>query len=463
MKTNEHLHFGHSERPVITIVGAGSLNWGRRIVVDILRNPDLNTCAIRLVDVDPDRLNLVLEWCEIARVVLGLEGVSITAHTDLRAGLAGATACLTAISVGGDRLWRYDVMHPQLDGVFQAVGDTTGPGGAVRALRHAPALRKIAQTLADVGAPNAVLIQLTNPLNALTASIDNVPGIRVIGFCHGFIDTEYLFASALGLIDTDQSQMMDWRASAPLIRTELAGNNHFVFIDKLQIGERIYNQSDIGELVPQICDVPFREAVWSRFGALVGNYARHPAEFLSGFLNSRSGFGALWGIPAMADEINPIHGERHDKSRACLEREIADAKQRLDAAQKWDLRHSQEPLAELIAAFHTGAEFRTHLNLRNSGAIAGVPDDAHMEMSCRIVGGTIHRPSVTFSDRLTAELCRVARCQLHLAQCCISFDDELLIEALKEDALMVLDSVAVRRMMNEMVAFQHEWIFSNGS
>ncbi len=463
MQSNESLQITNFARPVITIVGAGSLNWGRRIVVDILRNPDLKVCDIRLVDVDLDRLKLVVEWCEIARVVLGLDGVSITAHTDLRAGLAGATVCLTAISVGGDRLWRYDVMHPQLDGVFQAVGDTTGPGGAVRALRHAPALRKIAQTLAEVGSPDAVLIQLTNPLNALTASIDNTPGIRVIGFCHGYIDTEYIFASALGLIDTDQSQMMDWRSSAPLIRTELAGNNHFVFVDKLQIGEHLYNQSNIGELVPQIFDVPFREVVWSRFGALVGNYARHPVEFLSGFLNSRSGFGKLWGIPSMADEINPIHGERHDKSREALEHELASAKQSLDAAQQWDLRHSQEPLSELIAAFHTGEEFRTHLNVRNSGAIAGVPDDAHMEMYCKIVGGTIQRPTVTFSDSLTAELCRVARCQLLLAQCCTEFDDKLLFESLKDDALMLSNSVDIRKMMNEMVAFQHEWIFSKVS
>ncbi len=30
-----------SAAPVLTIVGAGSLNWGRHIVVDMMLNPDL--------------------------------------------------------------------------------------------------------------------------------------------------------------------------------------------------------------------------------------------------------------------------------------------------------------------------------------------------------------------------------------------------------------------------------------
>jgi alpha-galactosidase len=156
-------------------------------------NPDqIAGAEIRLVDLNEERLAMVLEWCEFARRRLGYEH-KISAHMDLKEGLRGATACLTAISVGGDRLWRYDSTHPQLDGIFQAVGDTTGPGGAIRALRHAPAMRGIAETLAEVGAPNALLLQLTNPLNALTACLDHIPGIRVYGFCHPHAESQNPF------------------------------------------------------------------------------------------------------------------------------------------------------------------------------------------------------------------------------------------------------------------------------
>jgi len=313
-------------RPVIAIVGAGSLNWGRSIVVDLMSHPDLTNAEIRLIDVLEDRLALVHEWCEFARRRMG-GTQTLSAHTDLREGLAGATACLSAISVGGDRLWRYDATHTQLDGIFQPVGDSTGPGGAIRALRHAPAIRKIGLTLAEVGRPGVLLLQLTNPLNALTACLDTIPGIRVVGFCHGYEDTGRIIAQALfsGTCAPNLFLGQAWRKELPAVRVELAGNNHFVFADKIQIGDRIYPQSEIHELTPHIFDAPFREAVWSRFGAYVGNYPRHPIEFLPGFVTPRSRHGMAWGVEPVAGEINPLNGERHDNSRVWLESALAAA------------------------------------------------------------------------------------------------------------------------------------------
>jgi alpha-galactosidase/6-phospho-beta-glucosidase family protein len=42
--------------PVLTIVGAGSINWGRHIVVDMMLNPDLAGAEIRLMDLNEHRL-----------------------------------------------------------------------------------------------------------------------------------------------------------------------------------------------------------------------------------------------------------------------------------------------------------------------------------------------------------------------------------------------------------------------
>lgn len=447
-----------SAAPVLTIVGAGSLNWGRHIAVDMMLHPDLAGAEIRLVDLNEQRLAMVNEWCEFARRRLGC-GHRISAHTDLKEGLRGATACLTAISVGGDRLWRYDSTHPQLDGIFQAVGDTTGPGGAIRALRHAPVMRSIAQTLAEVGAPDALLLQLTNPLNALTACIDRIPGIRVYGFCHGYHDTEHIIAQALGLIPPHTAHDSVWRQNSPLVRVELAGNNHFVFADKLQIGDRIYAQSEIRELTPQIFDGPFREAVWSRYGVYVGNNVRHPIEFLPGFNDRKNEFGRLWGVAPVAEEIDPLHGERHDDSQTLLEAALGEARRDFSATESWNLQHSREPIAEILAAFQTGKRLDVHLNLRNEGAIQGLADDLHLEMYCRIENGEVIRPSVRLPDGITAEIARVGQSQLLLARCCARFDEDLLIESMDLDALMPTDGAVARRLMREMIDFQRDLIF----
>ena len=445
--------------PVIAVVGAGSLVWGRRIVVDLLRNPDLDGAEIRLIDIDADRISLVLEWCRIAADRIG-GSCQLSAHTELEEGLRGATACLTAISVGGDRLWRYDYLHPHLDGIFQPVGDTIGPGGTIRALRHAPALRTVAQTLADVGAPGALLLQLTNPLNALTACLDAIPGIRVFGFCHGYYDTEFTFAKSLGLIPGDTDPESHWREDGPTVRIELAGNNHFVFTDRLQVNDTTYEQSDLHTLTPEIFDGPFREAVWSRYGVLVGNNPRHPIEFLPGFMQRKSDFGRLWGVPPVTAACDPLAPERHDDSRRLIERDIQTARRNADAPLVLSLEHSHEPLAEILAAMHTGNRFDTHLNLRNRGAIRGVSDDLHLEMYCRIENGVVHRPTVSFPEAITAEIERVGQSQMRVARCCESYDENLLVEAMQSDALMMhLDEPSIRRLMREMVDFQREWIF----
>ena len=441
-------------KPVLAVVGAGSIVWGRSMVVDIFCNEDLKDAEIRLIDVNAERLALILEWIEFARVRMG-GNHRVTAHVDLTEGLRGVTGCMTAISVGGDRLWRYDAMHPQLDGIFQSVGDTVGPGGAVRALRHAPALRRIAQELARVGQPGAVLIQLTNPLNALTGCLGDIPGLRVFGFCHGYHDTQQVIAKALGLRPED-APVND---SSNPVRVELAGNNHFVFVDKMQIGDRSYAQADIASLVPQIFESTFKEVIWRRYGVLVGNESRHPIEFLPGFLTRRWGFGKAWGVEPIAGEIDPMRDERQGARVESLKHDLEAARADASAAASWPLSHSREPVAEILAAFHTGARLKVHLNLPNEGAIQGVSPGHHVELCCRIEKGEVHRPGVVFPEGITREIERIGRSQSLLAQCCRKFDEELLVEALSLDALMPKDPHRIRSLMREMIDFQRPYIF----
>lgn len=445
-------------KPVIAIVGAGSLVWGRRIAVDLMLNPDLAEAELRLIDIHPERLAMVQEWLELARSRAGWKH-PISTHTDLADGLRGVDFCIVAIAVGSDRLWRYDATHPQLDGIFQPVGDTIGPGGAMRALRHAPAIRRIAETLAEVGTPGALFLNVTNPLNALTACIDDIPGIRVIGFCHGYCDTEFLIARSLKLLPPQIAQTSPWREACPPIQIELAGNNHFVFADKLHIGCDSYDQERFSELVPEIFDCPFREAVFWRYGAYVGNYPRHPAEFLPGFINLETQWGRNWGFEPVAQEINPLNGDRLDTRYAALLHEIETARRNPSSIESWDLHHTDEPLDRILAAFHTGKPLDMTLNLRNQGGIEGVANDCHVEMFCHIENGEIQRPRVRFPEKVVTEINRVGREQLLLAQCCKEYNEDLLVESLLLDALVPKDPSLIRRLVREMVDFQKDLIF----
>lgn len=244
----------------------------------------------------------------------------------------------------------------------------------------------------------------------------------------------------------------------PNVRVELAGNNHFVFADKIQIGDRVYHQDEIQELTPKIFDGPFREAVWSRYGAYVGNYARHPIEFLPGFINERSRFGLEWGVEPTPQEINLLYGVRHDNNRAFLESSLTAARKDFAATANWSIEHSLEPLDYIVAAFHTGNRLDMHLNVRNQGGIQGVSDDLHLEMYCRIEEGQVIRPKVQLPEAVLREVERVGQCQLKLAACCDQYDEELLVEAIQNDALAHPDKEINRRILREMLEFEKEWI-----
>jgi hypothetical protein len=83
-------------------------------------------------------------------------------------------------------------------------------------------------------------------------------------------------------------------------------------------------------------------------------------------------------------------------------------------------------------------------------------------MYCRIENEEVVRPSVSFPDGITGEIARVGQSQLLLADCCDRYDEDVLIESMKLDALMPKNEAVIRRLMREMVDFQRDLIFPAG-
>ncbi|MBC7238159.1 MAG: alpha-glucosidase/alpha-galactosidase, partial [Chloroflexi bacterium] len=75
--------------PKITLIGAGSHVFARRLITDILTWPSLNTSTIALMDIDETKLELM---AALARKMVKQAGVGakIEATTDLRRALDGA-------------------------------------------------------------------------------------------------------------------------------------------------------------------------------------------------------------------------------------------------------------------------------------------------------------------------------------------------------------------------------------
>jgi alpha-galactosidase len=130
--------------PRIAFIGAGSLLFSRRLMIDILTFPELRDSTFALMDTDPKRLDYARRVAE--RILReGDFPASVEATTDRRQALKGADYVVIMILVGGVEAITRTSRSPQVR-VDQCIGDTLGPGGVFRALRTIPVISTSAAT-----------------------------------------------------------------------------------------------------------------------------------------------------------------------------------------------------------------------------------------------------------------------------------------------------------------------------
>ena len=85
--------------PKITLIGAGSIGFARRLLGDILSLPEFRGATVSLMDIDAKRLELIAAF---SRKLVRDAGASaaIQATTDRREALEGADYVLATIRVG---------------------------------------------------------------------------------------------------------------------------------------------------------------------------------------------------------------------------------------------------------------------------------------------------------------------------------------------------------------------------
>ena len=91
---------------------------------------------------------------------------------NLEEALLGADFVIISILPGTFDEMESDVHWPEKYGIFQSVGDTTGPGGLIRALRTLPIYEEFAKKIKDI-CPDAWVINYTNPMTLCMKALYN--------------------------------------------------------------------------------------------------------------------------------------------------------------------------------------------------------------------------------------------------------------------------------------------------
>ena len=261
-------------RRKITLIGAGSVVFAKKLIGDILQFPELAESEICLMDINPQRLKVAEAMTQKIIDTLGI-GAAVTATTDRTDAIRDAHYVICTIQVGGyEPSTVVDFEIPAKYGLLQTIGDTLGVGGVFRALRTIPPILDISRDIANVGAPDCLLLNYSNPMAMNCWALDRATGIPHVGLCHSVQHTSLALASYTGLNYYD-------------VTYKVAGINHMAFFLEFN-----YQGQDAYPLLFKALEDPaavvqdkVRFEMMRRLGYFVTESSEHQSEYVPYFIH----------------------------------------------------------------------------------------------------------------------------------------------------------------------------------
>ncbi len=449
----------------ITFVGGGSTHWTPKLAVDFANSPALADAEVVLYDLDAESLPPARK---VVDHVAERRGIALSARTttDIDDALSGAEYVIATFSVGGFGSMRHDIEIPARYGVRQTVGDSVGPGGISRALRSVPVILDVARTM-ERCCPDALLVNVSNPLTALCRAVTRETSINTIGLCAEIVGLKFVLSL---LFDADFTSV------DPVV----AGVNHLPLVTSLRIGDGDGFEMLRGALAgdvdlsgplwmeppgPMHYKMTDPEHGWSkadilannkvkfelfeRFGVLPGSSDTHVVEFFSGFVTAASDYGRDWGVHHYG-----MHGHQSDK--ADDDAEMAE----LLVAEKIPRWASGEFVAPLLEGLVTGEEHQLPGNVPNTGQVENLPADVVVECMVRAGDdGVTPRDRATVPSFLGEHLRRVVSAQELTVEAAVSGDRTTALEAMLADPMAgALPYEHVVSMTDELLAATAPWL-----
>ena len=351
----------------ITLIGAGSVEFTRILLADLVAFPELSGTTIALHDINEDRLRTAER---IARHTLEVTSAEfhVTSSLDRRRSLDGADFVVNEIQVGGLDATLRDFEIPKKYGLRQTIGDTIGVGGVFRGLRTIPVMIAIADDMADI-CPDALLLNYTNPMAMLVWAVSEGSRLKnVVGLCHSVQNTHEQLAEMVG-IPADEIDYLT------------AGLNHQAFVLKFERnGENLYPLLDRAiEHDPDGLARRVRVEIYRQFGYFPTESSEHSSEYVPWFMSHD-------------DQIERYRIPVDEYIRRSLEnaQEYEDMKHRLDAGEGFEIQGEGELAPRYIHSILTGAERIEYGNVRNDGFIEDLPDGCCVEVPCKLDAGGVH-------------------------------------------------------------------------
>lgn len=168
----------------IAVIGAGSTYTPELINGFIKRRAELEVASFYFMDIDREKMEIVAGLAERMLKASGIEA-NVVLTGDLDEAISNADYVIAQVRVGKLEARIRDERIPLK---YDLLGqETTGAGGFMNALRTVPVILDIAKKIKAL-APEAWLINFSNPSGLIAEAILNSMEIKMIGLCNGPIN-----------------------------------------------------------------------------------------------------------------------------------------------------------------------------------------------------------------------------------------------------------------------------------
>jgi 6-phospho-beta-glucosidase len=165
----------------LVYLGGGSTRAAGTMASLMANGADFDGSEVVLVDLDPDRLELIRTLAQKMARARGLD-IAVTATTDRRAAFADCDAVLSSFRPGGFGARVQDERIPLQHGLIGQ--ETQGAGGFFMALRAIAVLKDVCAEMEEV-CPDAWIFNYTNPVNIVAEAITHNSPVKVVSLCEG--------------------------------------------------------------------------------------------------------------------------------------------------------------------------------------------------------------------------------------------------------------------------------------
>ena len=448
----------------LAYIGGGSRGWAWGFMSDLICS-EVMSGDVYLYDIDSGaaKKNAV-----IGNKFNALEEAKSTwnyhAVDTIDEALTGADFVVISILPGTFDEMESDVHWPEKYGIYQSVGDTSGPGGIIRAMRTLPMYEYIAEKIKEK-CPKAWVINYTNPMTLCVKTLYRVfPEIRAFGCCHEVFGTQkFLMHMVKEMLGVEEINKDD-------IKVNPVAVNHFTWFT-----EATYRNQDLFPYYKEFCEKyadtgygagytvdynwmnshfaseeKVKMDLFRRFGWIAAAGDRHLAEFCEGkwYLESPE------RVTEMHFGLTSVEWRKKN-----LEERLAKSERLYSGEEEVKVGVTGEKGVQMMEALLGLRELITNVNIPNRGQIPNLPIGAVVETNAIFRSDSLNP---VFAGNVPEEIyplvARVCAEQEMISDGIANRDVNKIFQAFSNDPLVTVNVTDAKKMFKEMCENTKEYL-----